>query len=153
MAFLKNRFVGWPFRQPFARRAAAVVCGAPSARTSIIVFAARSLAKLCTESLREDPYGAVAKGVKSIVGAYADAIRDIERFLRDAKPHWTDVYFNEPQRGNVEEVNTVVDALRVGLQGILGAFGEYASSLGISEKELAEAKMLAGGREMTEKKT
>jgi nucleoporin NDC1 len=151
MAFLKNRVVGWPFRQSFARRAVAVICGAPSARTGIIVFAAGSLAKLCTESLREDPYGAVAKDVKSIIGVYADAIRDVERFLRDAKPHWTDVYFTEPQRGRVEEVNTVVDALRVDLQDILGAFGEYASSLGISEKELAEAKMLAGGREMTEK--
>lgn len=150
--FVKNRFLGWPFRQTFARKAVAVICGAPAARTSIVVDATRSLARLCVESLREDPYGNVAKDIKGIVAAMVTALKDAQGFLVKSKPHWSDLYFTESERTNVEEANEVIDALKGGLQEILGAFAEYASGVGLSQKELTEAKTLVSGKEMKEKR-
>ena len=151
-SLIKNRFLGWPFRQRFARKAVAVICGAPAARTSIVVNATRSLARLCVESLREDPYGNVAKDVKGIVATMVTALKDAQVFLVESKPHWSDIYFTEIERTNVEEANEVIDALKVGLQEILGTFAEYASGVGLSQKELTEAKTLVGGKDMKEKR-
>lgn len=152
MTLLGNAWLGWPFRRTFERRAVAVICGSPTARTSIIVDAATALAKLCTESLREDPYGAVAKDIKAIVGVYSAAIGDARGLLEACEPHWTDVFFTEGKRRSVEEVNVLIEALTGGLKGILGAFGEYAAGVGMTDSELAEAKALVGGREMRERK-
>lgn len=146
----------WPgslMRLTFPKRATAVVCGTPTSRTGIIVDAVLSLSKLVTESLREDPYGQVAKDVRSIVTSMMRALKDVRGFMLEGlQPHWTDVGFRESERQTVEEVNYVEDALREGLTSVLGAFGEYAAGVGLSEGELQEAKRLVAVKEMEERK-
>ncbi len=140
-------------RQTFSKRATAVVCGTPTSRTGIIVDAVLSLSKLATESLKEDPYGQVAKDIRTIVASMVKALKDVDGFiLGGLQPHWSDVGFAEGERQRVEEVNCVADALREGLGDVLGAFGEYAAGVGLNEKELQEAKSLVASREMEERK-
>ena len=153
MWLVSIRWLSGFMRQTFSKRATAVVCGTPTSRTGIIVDAVLSLSKLATESLKEDPYGQVAKDVKSIVASMVKALKDVKGFLLEGlQPHWSDVNFTEGERQRVEEVNCVVDALKEGLGNVLGAFGEYAAGVGLSEKELQEAKSLVASREMEERK-
>jgi len=153
MWFVSIRWLGSFMRQTFSKRATAVVCGSPTSRTGIIVDAVLSLSKLATESLKEDPYGQVAKDVRTIVASMVKALKDIKGFMLEGlQPHWSDVNFRESERQRVEEVNYVVDALKEGLGSVLGAFGEYAAGVGLSEKELQEAKKLVASREMEERK-
>jgi len=151
--FVSIRWLGGFMRQTFSKRATAVVCGTPTSRTGIIVDAVLSLSKLATESLKEDPYGQVAKDIRTIVASMVKALKDVDGFiLGGLQPHWSDVGFAEGERQRVEEVNCVADALREGLGDVLGAFGEYAAGVGLNEKELQEAKSLVASREMEERK-
>ncbi|CAK4033072.1 Nucleoporin NDC1 [Lecanosticta acicola] len=92
--FLKTP-TGEPFRQTFARNVASVVLDSPTSNQANIIHAAKSLAKLCVCSLKEDNFGQVQKDVVKIIRTFTTTIKDIEMFVKELKPHWTDVNFNE----------------------------------------------------------
>jgi len=132
--------VGWPFRQSFERMVTGVVCGTPYSQVSVIVDAIDALTRLIVESLKEDVYGQVSGDVVAIVRTYLSTLKAIQTFVKDTKPHWTDVSFSEKKRIEVGEVNAVVDALRDGLGAVLGAFGEYLPAMGLSSAEIRAIK-------------
>ncbi|KAK3722739.1 hypothetical protein LTR37_002310 [Vermiconidia calcicola] len=137
---------GEVFRQTFGRRVKGVVFGgdiSPYSSAQTIIFASRALSILCTQSLKEDDFGQVAKSVASVVRTYVATIRAIEAFMAGWAPSWTDVGFEESDR-KVAEVEEVVGVLKEGLEGVVLGFGEYASSLGLSKVELREATGVVG---------
>ena len=143
--------VGEPFRQTFARRVKAVVLGSPYGRKINIIHASRALSTLCSRSLKEDDYGQVAKSISLVLRTYVSTIRAIEGFVQGLRPSWTDVYFSERGGRQVEEVQEVVDVLKQGLEEVVLAFGEYADAVGVTRKELREARELVAngkGQEM-----
>ena len=142
--------VGEPFRQTFTRKIRLVIFGESGIKENII-HAALSLSKLCAQSLKEDDYGQVAPSIPAIMRAYTTAIMAIQQFLATAKPDWTDVNFAESDRRKDQDVEQVLAVLKQGLEAILLAFSEYASGIGVSLKELREAREAVGkGQEMKE---
>ncbi|KAH9810089.1 Nucleoporin NDC1 [Teratosphaeria destructans] len=147
-AFLKT-WAGTPFRQTFAARANAVVFGVPFSAKMPIVYAIKSLTTLATLSLKEDDYGQVAKDIPAIVRTLTTTIININKFVAEVTPSWTDVGFADAQREQVEEVKEIVGVLKQSLRAVLLAFDEYAGSLGLSRREVREAKEAVGmGREV-----
>lgn len=145
--------IGEPFRKTFARLANAVIFGVPRSNLVNIVHAVRSLSALVLASLKEDDYGQAAKDVPAIIRTYTAAIADMQKFLIILEPSWTDVEFNASKSRQVREVADVIQELRNGLEQMLLAFGEYASSLGLSKREVREAKEAVGkgmGSEMVQ---
>lgn len=141
--FLKSP-AGPPFRSTFARRATAVICGAPYAHTGAILHAASALAALVHHAKREDQFGLVGKDVPEIVRAFTATILNIQRFLREFGVHWTDVEFVNGQRGRVEEVEKVRRALAESLEKVLLAYGEFLEEMGMARAEITMAKDCVG---------
>lgn len=134
--------VGWPFRRTFARRVTAVVLGAPVSRRAVIVNATNALATLAVNSLKEDPYGTVAKDVPSIIRSLVSAITATEGFVKGLEVDWTDVEFQDTDR-DVSEVTALLEVLKSALREILGAFGEFLGGLGMGDREMRAAKEVA----------
>jgi nucleoporin NDC1 len=152
MSFLQTP-VGEPFRKTFARLANAVIFGIPRSNRVNIVHAIRSLTALVLASLTEDDYGQAAKDVPAIIRTYTATIGEIQRFLTVLEPSWTDVEFDANRSRQVCEISGVVQELRNGLEQMLLAFGEYATSLGLTKREIREAKEAVGkglGSEMVQ---
>lgn len=152
LSFLQTP-VGEPFRKRFARLANAVIFGIPRSNRVNIVHAIRSLTSLVLASLKEDDYGQAAKDVPAIIRVYTGTIGDIQRFLAVLEPSWTDVEFDARKSRQVREITEVVQDLRNGLEQMLLAFGEYAGSLGLTKREVREAKEAVGkglGSEMVQ---
>ena len=152
LSFLQTP-VGEPFRKTFARLANAVIFGIPRSNRVNIVHAICSLTSLVLASLKEDDYGQAAKDVPAIIRTYTASIGDIQKFLAVLEPSWTDVEFNASKSRQVREISDVVQELRNGLEQMLLAFGEYAGSLGLSKREVREAKEAVGkglGSEMVQ---
>jgi nucleoporin NDC1 len=118
-----------------------------------IVHAIRSLTALVLASLKEDDYGQAAKDVPAIIRVYTATIGEIQRFLTVLEPSWTDVEFDAKKSRQVREIVDVVQELMNGLEQMLLAFGEYAGSLGLTKREVREAKEAVGkgmGSEMVQ---
>jgi len=139
--------LGEPLRETFARRLRAVIFGVPYSNQVNIVHAARSLATLLVSSLKEDDYGQVAKAVPGVVRILTKTIYDVEGFVAAGlPPSWTDVEFDAKRdRQATGEVKEVMDVLKACLGEIVLAFGEYAGGLGLTRKELREAREASGG--------
>ena len=146
MLFLTSRF-GEPFRETFGRRAHAVVLGTPYSALYSTLCSIKSLAALAVASLDEDPFGRVSKDVPTLIRIYTESIQTIEAFVRNLPPHWTDVEFRESDR-NVEDVDTVVTCMKLGLEDMLDAFVKYASELGLEPTEVAIARKAAEREDM-----
>ncbi|KAK4549648.1 hypothetical protein LTR36_004949 [Oleoguttula mirabilis] len=142
--FLKTS-LGEPFRQTFSRRVCAVIFGVPHSNKINILHASKALTALAVCSLKEDDFGQAARDIPTIIRAYTATITEITKFLNELTKHWTDVYFNNTDR-DVPEVLEVVGVLRTGLEEVVLAFGEYASALGVSAKEMREAQEAVGRR-------
>ncbi|KAM0711560.1 hypothetical protein Q7P35_000926 [Cladosporium inversicolor] len=152
LSFLKNP-VGTPFRKTFARLANAVIFGAPRSNRVNIIHAIRSLTSLVLASLKEDDYGQAAKDVPAIIRTYTATIGEIQNFLNVLEPSWTDVDYDARRSRQVQEISEVVQELRNGLEQMLLAFGEYANSLGLTRREVRDAKDAVGkgsGSEMVQ---
>ncbi|KAF2480011.1 nucleoporin protein Ndc1-Nup [Neohortaea acidophila] len=141
--------VGEPFRKTFDRKVSLVVLGtAPHGNRANIVHASRALSALCVNSLKEDDYGQVARSIPIVLRTYTAAITAVSTFVAGVAPHWTDVEFRQRDR-RVKDVDEVVLVLKAGLEGILLAFGEYADAVGVTKRELREAREAVGrGAEM-----
>jgi nucleoporin NDC1 len=143
LSFLQTLF-GEPFRKTFARLANAVIFGIPRSNRVNIVHAVRSLTALVLASLKEDDYGQAAKDVPTIIRTYTATIGEIQRFIGVLEPSWTDVAFSAKRSRQVPEVDELVREMRDGLEQMLLAFGEYTGSLGMSKREVKEAKEAVG---------
>ena len=143
LSFLQTP-VGEPFRKTFARLANAVIFGVPRSNRVNIVHAIRSLTALVLASLKEDDYGQAAKDVPTIIRTYTATIGEIQRFIGVFEPSWTDVEFTAKRSRQVPEVDELVREMRDGLEQMLLAFGEYTGSLGMSKREVKEAKEAVG---------
>lgn len=140
--FLRLPYVGPLFRQTFTRRATAVVCGSPYAKTGIIISSVDALTQLARHSLKEDKHGCVQQNVLEIFRTFSGTIKTIETFLKTLPPHWTDVDFHDDKRQEVHEVNDLLEALKAGLSDLLLTFGEYMGYLGANGIEVKDAKAL-----------
>ncbi|KAI5249997.1 hypothetical protein E4T42_05103 [Aureobasidium subglaciale] len=139
--------LGMPFRQPFARRVNAVVFGVPFSTGAILTNAVRAICGLAVSSLKEDNLGQVQKDISTIVRTLIITTQQIQLFVQNLPPHWTDRYFNGNRQ--VAEVEELLAVLRDGLHEIVVTFGEYAGNLGLSKSEMMIARDLAGrGPEM-----
>ncbi|SMR61022.1 unnamed protein product [Zymoseptoria tritici ST99CH_1E4] len=139
---------GEPFRKTFDRQVAGVILGSgPATNKRNIIYASEALTQLVMCSLVEDSYGSVAKDVPEIVRTLTEVIDAIEKYVgHEAKAHWTDVNLREEARWQVAtEAAEVLQVLRSGLERIVLAFGEYAGSIGLSKKEVREAREAAVG--------
>ena len=140
---------GEPLRQTFARKACTTIFGGSRGHKVNVTYASRSLASLCRNALQEDNYGQVAKSVALIVRTYTSALTDIHCFLAALPPSSTDVFFNPKRDRNVAEVKELTDVLKEGLETVLLAYGEYANDIGVTRKEMREAREALGtGQEM-----
>lgn len=138
LRFLETSF-GWPFRQEYRRRIAAVVLGTPYGDVGIIVDAIDSLTRFAVCSLTEDKYGNVQRDVKQIIRTFTASITTLEAFKQGLPLHWTDV---EKKRES-QEVDTVLNSLKGGLTELIEAFGDYSEDLRLSRGEMRLAREAA----------
>jgi len=92
--------------------------------------------------LHEDQFGSVQNDIAEIVRILTATVTVMENFLNQVRPHWSDV---ERRRGSADrgEVGEVLDILKHSLEQIVLGFGEYADDLGLSLKEVREAREAA----------
>ncbi|KUJ12091.1 putative acetyl-CoA hydrolase [Mollisia scopiformis] len=131
--------IGWPFRQEYRRRIAAVVLGSPYGDVGIIVDAIDSLTRFAVCSLTEDKFGNVQRDVKLIIQTLTTTITQLEGFKSRVGKHWTDV----KSRQESPEVDTVLAALKSGLGELVTAFGDYSEDLRLSQSEMRMAREAA----------
>ncbi|KAF2280589.1 uncharacterized protein EI97DRAFT_428678 [Westerdykella ornata] len=147
--------LGWLFRPSFKRTANMVVLGAPYSRQMMILNAITILVNLSVHSLKEDDGGCFQYEVPTIIGVFTSAIKSIESYLQGLEIHWSDfetLALPEERRTKVPEVEEVRNALKTGLEKILRSFNEYLENMGMSSKEIQEAKQVVR-REEEGKKT
>ncbi|KAK0915498.1 hypothetical protein LTR02_001174 [Friedmanniomyces endolithicus] len=155
--------LGEPFRRTFARTVRAVVLGVPSSNGVDLVHASKSLTALAGVSLKEDNFGQAQRDIVSIIRVYTSSVMSIGNFIAGLPAHWTDVCFDDGQRGvsrnangngELDEVRVVLEVLREGLEELMLAFGEYVEGLGLSKAEIRTVRETIGaggqqrGREM-----
>ena len=135
-AWLLHMRLGSPFRQQYSRQIAKVVLGSPYGDVGIIVDAIDSLTRLAVCSLQEDKYGGVQKDVKMIIQTLTATYTKLWQFKTSMKFHWTDV---EKIRES-PEVDAVLDALTIGLDQLVEAFGNYSEDLRLSQSDMRLAR-------------
>lgn len=131
--------IGQPFRQEYRRKMAAVVLGQPYGDVGIIVDAVDSLTRFAVCSLTEDKFGNVQRDVKLIIRTFTTAVTKLEQFRDNVGFHWTDV----EQRRESPEVDTILAALKGGLDELVAAFGDYSEDLRLSQSEMRMAREAA----------
>lgn len=131
--------VGWPFRQEYRRRIASVILGSPFGDVGIFVDAIDVITRLAVYSLKEDSYGNVQRDVPTIIRTFTSTINRIEAFKKSIGVHWTDV----EKKQESPEAETILAALRGGLQELIDAFGDYADDLRLSQRDMREAREAA----------
>lgn len=136
--FLRTNF-GGPFRQEYRRRIRTVVLGSPYGDVGIIVDAIDSLTRFAVKSLKEDKYGNVQRDVKLIIRTFTTTVTKLEKFKDTLEFHWTDV---EKKRES-PEVDTILAALKGGLNELIHAFGDYSEDLRLSQSEMRMAREAA----------
>ncbi|OQO02778.1 hypothetical protein B0A48_11060 [Cryoendolithus antarcticus] len=138
--------VGIPFRQPLARISQVAVFGVPNSHRINILHAVRSLTALVLASKTEDDYGQVSRDIPVIIRAFTATINDIQSFLAQLTPSWTDVDFDpqNPASRKVESIDEVTIEIKRGLEQILLEFGEYAPTMGLTRMDMRLAKEAVG---------
>ncbi|CAG8976299.1 hypothetical protein HYALB_00005705 [Hymenoscyphus albidus] len=132
--------LGWPFRQEYRRRIAAVVLGNPYGDVGIIVDAVDALSRFAVCSLTEDKIGHVQKDLRTIILTFTNAIEGLEAFQRSVGLHWTDVEGKQES----PEVDTILAALRGGLGALIATFGDYADGLKLGLSDMRRVREAAG---------
>ncbi|KAL9612121.1 MAG: hypothetical protein Q9167_003273 [Letrouitia subvulpina] len=135
--------LGEPFRQLFARRVASIAFGNPYTEVGLIVDAIDSLASLASSSLHEDRPGQVAKDVPLILRTFVRAHQTLSVFVNSLEVHWTDKGFQEEDR-KCGDIGTLLSSLENGLRVLAKGFGEFARDIGLEDRDLKAARMIAG---------
>jgi hypothetical protein len=131
--------MGWPFRQEYRRRISGIVLGSPYGDVGIIVDSIDSLTRLAVCSLNEDKYGNVQRDVRLIIQTLTKAVTKLEEFKTKLGFHWTDV----ERKQECPEVDTILAALKGGLNELVTAFGDYSEDLRLSQSEMRMAREAA----------
>jgi nucleoporin NDC1 len=118
---------------------AVVVLGSPYGDVGIIVDAVDSLTRFAVCSLKEDPYGNVQRDVPNTIRTFTATIAKLQGFKQSLGVHWTDV----EKKQESPEIDTILAALKGGLQELLAAFGDYSEDLRLSQRDMREAREAA----------
>ena len=113
--------------------------GSPYGDVGIIVDAIDSLTRLAVCSLQEDKYGNVQRDVKRIIQTLTMTVTKLETFKKSIGFHWTDVQ----AKRDSPEVDTILTALKEGLNQLIEAFGDYSEDLRLSQSEMRMARKAA----------
>ena len=134
--------LGYPFRQPFARRINAVAFGTPQGYSDVfvIVNAIEALSVLAVTSLKEDPFGKVAADIGGIMKTYIQVLGTLYQFVDGMEVHLTDI----EGRRNSEDVDLVCTKLKDGLTSMVEAFAPYAADFRIDDQVIRTARAVAG---------
>lgn len=132
--------LGAPFRQTMERKLTSAVFGKGESGKGIFIHSVKILEKLIMASLTEDRYGSVQKDIAEVVRTLTSTIVLMEKYVKEAQPHWSDV---ERRGGGKGEVVECLEVLKRSLEQIVLGFGEYADTLGLSLKEVREAREAA----------
>ncbi|QDS76534.1 hypothetical protein FKW77_006103 [Venturia effusa] len=136
--------VGYFLRKPFSRLATKVVCGKDGySESGVLIDAISAVSILAKEALKGDHYARVQREIPNILLTFTETINAIESFLASSAPHGTDVFFTQDARGEVIEVNEVLQVLKDSTGGILMVYGEYLANLGMSQAQISEVKAVA----------
>jgi len=127
-AFQKSP-VGWFFSTNNAAVTNATVLGSP-ANAALVVDAIESTTKMLVASLSEDIYGKAVAGVPEAVKTFTKTVTLIEKLVKN----------QQKDTGEIEEVEIVVERLKLGLRELLSAFQLYLADVGLGISELNEAK-------------
>lgn len=122
---------------PKQQKINAVVLGSEHASTALIVDSIESLTRMLVASLSDDVYGKAISGVPDAVRTMASVITSIEGFVQDT---------GTGLDGKLEEIEIVVERLKVGLAELLSAFQLYLSDVGLGVAELRDARHAAERR-------
>jgi nucleoporin NDC1 len=130
---------GKPFRQEYRRKLAAIVLGQPYGDVGVVVDAIDALTRFAACSLKEDSYGNVQRDVKLIIRTFTNTITKLERFKKSIGVHWTDV----EKKQESPETDTILVALKSGLDTLIKDFGDYSEDLNLSQSEMRMAREAA----------
>jgi nucleoporin NDC1 len=131
--------LGGPFRQEYRRRMAVVLLGSPYGDVGMIVDAIDAITRLAVCSLKEDSYGNVQRDLPNIIRTFTATVVRLEGFKKNLGVHWTDIEGKQES----PELDTVLAVLKGGLHELLAAFGDYFDDLGLSQKDMREAREAA----------
>jgi nucleoporin NDC1 len=136
LSMMENDVIGALFRHKFSNEFAAAVLGEPYAETALYIHAILALTWLAVNSLAEDEFGNVHRDVPSIIRTLTSVIKKTEALKHKFPIHWTD------PKGvrRCPEVDTVLDAARVGLERVVAKFEPYSTDLRLSLTDLRLAK-------------
>ena len=134
--------LGWLFQQTFSRRSTTVILDTPYGELSVYVNTAFILSELAVCSLTEDKFGNVQRDVPAIIRTFTTVIKKLERFRDELPIHWTDV----AQDRTCEDLDVLLNALKVGLGRLIDAFGAYSADLRLSRADMRLAREAAQRR-------
>lgn len=130
---------GKPFRQEYRRKLAAIVLGQPYGDVGVIVDAIDALTRFAVCSLKEDKFGNVQRDVKLIIRTFTNTVTKLEGFKKSIGIHWTDI----EKKQESPETDTILVALKSGLNELVEAFGDYSEDLRLSQSEMRMAREAA----------
>jgi hypothetical protein len=139
IGWLLQTSAGKPFRQEYRRKLAAIVLGQPYGDVAVIVDAIDALTRFAVCSLKEDKYGNVQRDVKLIIRTFTNTITKLEDFKKSVGVHWTDI----EKKQDSPETDTILVALKGGLNELVEAFGDYSEDLRLSQSEMRMAREAA----------
>jgi nucleoporin NDC1 len=118
---------------------AAIVLGQPYGDVGVIVDAIDALTRFAVCSLKEDKYGNVQRDVKLIIRTFTNTVTKLEDFKKSIGVHWTDIEKIQES----PETDTILVALKSGLEKLIEAFGDYSEDLRLSQSEMRMAREAA----------
>jgi hypothetical protein len=119
------------FNSTKAARINAVVLGSPNSNAALIVDAIDSTTKMLVASLSEDTYGKATPTVPETVRTFTKTLTIIEDFVAKT---------GASEDAGIEEVEVVIERLRIGLKELLSAFQAYLLDVGLGIADLNQAK-------------
>lgn len=150
---LEYPFVGRFVCTRFGRRLANAIFGdgdniqGSGVDVSIYVNVVMALSQLATHSLREDSFGNVQRDVVDLIRLFSGTAEKVLRFRNDFREQWLDAKIKVNNHGErvdkkCEEAELFLDALRQGLEALLGTFEVYAPELRLRSGDIKAAKMI-----------
>lgn len=127
------------FQHAFRTQFAAAVLGTPYAEPTLLINAIHVLCELSVHSLAEDQFGNVHRDVTSIIRTLTSVIKKLEAFRSSFPIHWTDI----TAKRESPEVDSVLKALRAGLDQVVTKFEPYSNDLRLTLGDIRHAKEAA----------
>lgn len=123
-----------------------IVLGTPTGNATLTLHAVNSVKNLLVASLTEDTYGRAVACVPPMIQAVTKAIFVIEHVI--AK--YTNGVLTQSDQQELEEVLTVQRDMKSCLKELLEKFGMYLHDVGLSIRDLNEARKAVADRQLYE---